>query len=82
MSVYERLRKVFLQRTELDLDNVIDPYNNLSLHDPLFNFSASDMLYIFFDVEKEFGITIPEEAIEKNEIFTINGLIKTITEQM
>jgi acyl carrier protein len=38
-----------------------------------------DLLYLFFDIENEFGISIPEEAIEKGKFDTINNIAGIIS---
>ena len=43
---------------------------------------ARDLLYIFFEVEKEFGIKIPEEAIVDGEFDSFNGIVKIIINQL
>jgi peptide maturation system acyl carrier-related protein len=44
------------------------------------NLQARDLLYFFFDVEREFGITITENMIIEKRFLTINSITGIILE--
>jgi peptide maturation system acyl carrier-related protein len=44
--------------------------------------NAQDMVYLYFDVEKEFNIKIDEKSIIDGRFNTINGITNTIIEKM
>lgn len=42
------------------------------------NLLSSDLVYIFFDIEKVFGIQITEEDIDNECLFTVEAMINMI----
>ncbi len=45
------------------------------------NLLSSDLVYIFFDVEKAFGIQITEEDIDNECLFTVEAMINMVAEK-
>ncbi|MBN2534943.1 MAG: peptide maturation system acyl carrier-related protein [Spirochaetales bacterium] len=79
-TIRERLLNLFSKRF---------PGNTLAHRGELFdtplfgadiNLQARDLLYLFFDVEREFGITITENMIIDDRFLTINSITGLIYE--
>lgn len=77
-NIENRLKEIIKSRFKLNFDIVNKEDYDLSFFDPVYGFSAGDMLYLFFDVEKAFNIRIPEEYIEKNEFSSFNSIVNII----
>lgn len=45
------------------------------------NMLSSDLVYVFFDLEKAFGIQITEEDIDNECLFTVEAMINMVAEK-
>lgn len=43
---------------------------------------ANDLLYLYFDIEEEFGIRIPEEYIIGGKFSTLNNILEMIQNEL
>lgn len=77
-----RLKKIFIDRFEMSLDSFSSEVLGKNLLGKEFGFAARDLIYLFFDVEKEFGITIPEEDIVAGKFNTFNNILEIIHNQL
>ena len=78
--VREQLLNLFNKRFPgKDLPNRIELFDAPLLGGGI-NLQARDLLYFFFDVEREFGITITENMIIENRFLTINSITGFILE--
>ena len=79
-KIATELKGIFKQRFEMDLGD----YNEEALDKELlgyeFNMQPRDLLYLFFDIEKEFGITIPQEDIAEGRFNTFNNIAVIIAD--
>ena len=80
--IAEKLKEIIQSRFKLDFSRVKDEDYDTSFFNPVFGFSASDMLYLFFDVEKAFGIKIPEADIEADAFSSFNSITGVIERQL
>ncbi len=81
-QISERLKGLIDQRYGLDFNQVETQHYNVSLLDPIFSFSASDLLYLFFDVELEFKIHITQEEIGKNQFSSFDSIAGIIEKHL
>lgn len=81
-EVLTRLLRVFQQRFRRNLDGedegVLDEHL-LGIH---FQFDPADLLYLFFDVEREFAIRVPEEEIAAGHFDTLRHIADIIYRQL
>lgn len=69
-EIDKRLKGIFRDYFYIDINRFgIDELNE-DLLGRIFMFKARDLLYLYFDIEKEFGITIPEEVIAAGKFNT------------
>lgn len=74
--VIAKLKKIFTDRCNFSYDKYDEEYLGKNLLGYEINLNARDLVYIFFDIENEFEISIPES-------FIINGNfsnLKSITD--
>lgn len=73
------LNNIFKNRFNIDLFN---NENDLSIDDNLlgskFELRARDLIYLLYDVEKEFNIIISEEDIGNIKFNTVNNILAII----
>lgn len=78
-----RLNNIFNDRFNIDL---FDSSLNISIDDNLFgkkfNLRARDIIYLLYDVEKEFDILVNEDDIDNIKFNTIGNIIKIINKEL
>ncbi len=74
-----RLNRIISQRFENYASEVLKDKNAPLLLNGL---KASDLLYLYFDIEKEFNIKIRQEFVVNGNFKTINGIIGLINAQL
>jgi acyl carrier protein len=81
-DIYIKLSRIFSDRFEIDLKAV--PEENFYKHllGSEFRLAPRDLIYIYLDIEKEFGIAIPDEDIATGGLSTINRMIEIIERQL
>lgn len=59
-------------------------WNNETVHKHLLSssigFAARDLIYLFFDIEKEFEVKIPEEYIVQGRFCSFSNILEMIKE--
>lgn len=81
-DVYEKLCRIFSDRFEINLKTVQEENFYKHLLGCEFGLAPRDLIYIYLDIEKEFGITIPDEDIAAGGLSTINRMIEIIERQL
>lgn len=81
-EVLTRLLKVFQQRFQLNLDGEEEELLDEHLLGIHFQFDPADLLYLFFDVEQEFVIHVPEEEIAAGQFDTLRHIADIIYQQL
>lgn len=81
-SVNEKLSNIFINRFGLDLETVANEDFDRHLLGNVFRLAPRDLVYIYMDIEREFGISIPDEAVTNGALATINGTIDLICSQL
>ncbi len=74
-----RLNRIISQRFENDAQVILKDKDAYLLRNGL---KASDLLYLYFDIEKEFNIKISQRFILNGCFKTIYGIIKLIYDQL
>ncbi|MCX7923053.1 MAG: peptide maturation system acyl carrier-related protein [Clostridia bacterium] len=77
----EKLNKILENRFGFNLRNLKEGYENEELLGRYMQLKARDLLYLYFEVEKEFNIKIPEEAIAEGKFNTLNNIAQIIHKQ-
>ncbi|PYG84362.1 acyl carrier protein [Ruminiclostridium sufflavum DSM 19573] len=79
-KVYEGLQKIFCKRFNIELESL----NTIKLDNNLLGkewcLEPRDLLYLFFDIENEFGIKIPEDVIEDGRFSSISNIADIISD--
>ncbi|QNU67328.1 peptide maturation system acyl carrier-related protein [Ruminiclostridium herbifermentans] len=75
------LFRIFKDRFNINLNELGEEYFEKSILGKDFQLSARDLLYIYFDIKKEFNIIIPEEDIASGKFSTLKGLIEMVANQ-
>lgn len=75
------LFKIFKNRFNINFNELGKEYFCKNILGEDFKLAARDLLYIYFDIKKEFNIIIPEEDIAEGKFSTLNGLIDIVINQ-
>lgn len=82
-NITKRLNKIFIDRFEI---NLFDNELNIGMDDKLlskkFNLKARDLIYLVYDVEKEFNISVTDEDIDDIKFNTIRNIITVINKEL
>lgn len=81
MEEMQKLKRIFKEIVDLDFDNMNESYLNKHLLSQCFDLKPRDLVYLLYAIEKEFGITIPQEAIAKGKFSSFNNIYSIITSQ-
>ncbi|MCX7921763.1 MAG: peptide maturation system acyl carrier-related protein [Clostridia bacterium] len=77
-DVNSKLKDVFKNRFDLDIAALGEEALDRELLGAEIRFAPRDLLYLFFDIEKNFDITIPQEAIISGKFNTFNNIVEII----
>ena len=80
MSIEEELARIFMQRFTLDLLNQPET-KNFKLLGKL-GLPARELLHVYFDVKRVFGILIPEDDVADGRFDTFANIADIICEQI
>ncbi len=82
----EYIEKRFLKMLEKRFNKELAKYLSIEKDQHLLGhkvgFGPSELLYLYFDTEKEFGITISEEHIASGRFSTLNNIVKIIFDEI
>ncbi|SHK27219.1 acyl carrier protein [Clostridium cavendishii DSM 21758] len=76
--VYDTLKNIFMQRFSIDIVQQEGKFLDKHLLGWDIGLSARDLLYLYFDIEKEFGVTIPEDDIAEGKFTTFNNIVEML----
>lgn len=82
IDINEKLNSIFKNRFDIYLFN---NELNINIDDNIlqkFKLRARDLIYLLYDVEKEFNITISEDDIDNIKFNTIHNIIAIINKQL
>lgn len=77
-----KLKNIFLNRFDINLDKMGEDIYDKSLLGSHYKLSPRALLYVFFDVEKEFNITIPQTRVLEGDFKTFNGILSIINSEI
>lgn len=81
-DIKNRMKGILKSRFALDIDAIKEDFGDKKLLGREFGMNPRDLLYLFFDIEKEFAISIPQESIATGEFSTYNGICKIIYNEL
>ncbi|QNU67844.1 peptide maturation system acyl carrier-related protein [Ruminiclostridium herbifermentans] len=80
--IEKKLDDIFKRRFGIEMGQNKDKFRDKKLLGQEFGMPPRDLLYLFFDVEKEFSIKIPQDAIVSGQFSTYNGICKIIYDEL
>ncbi len=81
-EIEKRLKGILEKRYGLIQWDVYEKILNEELLGRKWEMSPRDLVYLFFDIEKEFNITIPEKDVIEDKFSTFNNIIDIIKNQL
>lgn len=81
LKIENKLRAILNNLSEIEVDFLKEDIFDQQLLGPTFNFRARNLLYLFFEVEREFSVSIPEEDIANGKFSTLNNIVDIILRQ-
>jgi peptide maturation system acyl carrier-related protein len=82
VKIKGKLLKIFNNRFNIDFNKLENEFFNENLLEDGFRLTSRDLLYIYFDVMREYNITITEEDIVQGKFLTFNGILEIIQKQL
>lgn len=82
IDISNRLKGIFDSRFGICFNDMGEETLDEELLGWKLRLKARDMLYVFFDIEREFGIVLPEEDIAAGRFNTFNNIADTIGRQL
>ncbi|MDF2989339.1 MAG: hypothetical protein K0R50_4849 [Eubacterium sp.] len=81
-EIYEKLKNIFSERFEIDLDSM--PKENLEKHllSSDIGLAPRNLIYIYLDIEKNFGISIPDEDVATGSLSSVSKIIEMVKRQL
>lgn len=80
-NIEKRLKAIFKKNFNINLEEIAPDDFDKNLLGKVFRLSARDLLKLFFDIEKEFCITIPEDEIIAGRFNSFNNIADIIHTQ-
>ncbi len=80
--IENRLDDIFKKRFGIEMSPIKEAVRDKKLLGQDFGMPPRDLLYLFFDVEEEFSIKIPQEAVTSGEFSTYDGICKIIDNEL
>jgi peptide maturation system acyl carrier-related protein len=81
-EIYEKLQNIFSNRFEIDLESIAKENFDKHLLGSDFRLAPRNLVYIYLDIEKDFGISIPDEDVATGGLNTINKIIEMVYRQL
>lgn len=76
-----KLNEVMKRRSGWDF-KLHPTYKDINLLSQRIGMTAGDLLHVYFDLEKEFGIVIDSKNIEKGDLKTYNSILEMLDEKI
>lgn len=80
--IHEKLKKIFLIRFGIDLDFIAKDNFDKHLLGKEFTLAPRDLVYLYIDIKKEFGISLSDEDVAVGGFSTMNNIIKLIYREL
>lgn len=81
-DITKRLKKIFKNRFFIDLSEYTNSDLSKELLSETYKLTPGSLIYLFFDVEKEFNISIPEKDIADGKFNSFNNIVCIIKNQL
>ena len=81
-KIYKKLVNIFEELFNIVIERNDNDYLDIELIGKDYNLAARDLVFLFFNIEKEFGIYIPEEEVVAGRFNTFNNIAEIITNQL
>lgn len=81
-AIVKKLNDIFITRLNMDFDSMKEELKQKHLFSTDLRLKPRDLIYIIFDIEREFNITIPQEDIANGRFSTFENLQCIIAEQL
>lgn len=79
----DRIKNIFVSRFEFNFDTFGgEQLLDKKLLSEEIGLLPRQLLYVFFDIENEFGIQIPQECIANGEFDTINNIVSIVLKEL
>lgn len=82
INIQNRLLKIIQARFNVDYASKWEEIKNQHLLGIEMGFEASELLYVYFDIEKEFEIKIPREYIVSGKFSTLSNIAEMIESEL
>jgi len=83
IDINVKLNNIVKNRFDIDLfNNELDMDIDDNLLQKKFKMRARDLIYLLYDVEREFNITISDDDIDNSEFNTIGNIVKIINKEL
>jgi peptide maturation system acyl carrier-related protein len=81
-EIMEKLLEIFKARFDRDLSERYPEIQDEHLLGSKLGMEPRHLIYLFFDIEREFGITIPEEQIISCKFSSLSNIARMIQHQL
>lgn len=78
----EKLANIFLNKLGINIHSFNGKIFDEELLGMEFRMTPRDLVYLFFEIEREFNITIPQEDIVAKKFNTFNNIVNIIENQI
>ena len=82
VNIKRKISEIFKAKFNVDIDYKNEKLMQTELFSNDFRMPPRDLIYLLIEIEKEYGIAIPQEAIAEGRFNTINNIAKIIDEQL
>lgn len=79
VEIRKGIAEIFRNRLEMDIESYEEDSLDKNLFGDQFMLKPRDLLCIFVDVEREFGISIPENVVLEGKFNTINNIADIVS---
>ncbi len=79
--ISEKLVNIFLDKLGINISNFSGKIFDEELLGMELRMAPRDLVYLFFEIEREFNITIPQEDIVAKKFNTFNNIVNIIEKQ-
>ena len=81
-DIENRISRLMLNKFEFHVENLINEDKRKSLLNPQIGFQAIDMIVLFMELEKEFGIMFTEEDVINYRFDVYDSIVGIIEEKV
>lgn len=81
-TVVSTLKNIFARRFDIDMEQKEGALLDKHLLGIDIGLEPRDLIYLYFDIEKEFDINIPDEDVAEGKFNTFNNIAEIIYNQL